>query len=171
MRSDGILSVIKEKPVHEGNQIGVKSYSESLVLKSPRAFVSEINLDRHRLIREGPSYSMELLTASSKSTREELSKHAYQDIQEYSKGAGTTFDAGAQMISFDIFLKFFQMLEIDFDDAGKPHMPTIITKTGDLANKFRHWQNNPEYIARMEAVINEKRQVWRDRESNRKLVD
>ena len=41
----------------------------------------------------------------------------------------------------------------------------------EIANVIRKWREDPSFMAKYQELLNRKRDAWRDRESNRKLVD
>lgn len=63
---------------------------------------------------------------------------------------------------------------IDFDEHGNPDMPSMLVGSDtheELKRRIPEWEADPENKKRMDALIEEKRAEWRDREADRKLVD
>jgi|AGTN01.2.fsa_nt_gi hypothetical protein len=70
-----------------------------------------------------------------------------------------------------MYLGILRSLEIVFDGAGRAQIPTLVTGNADIKTKVENWFRDSDCQSQIEAVIEEKRQEWRDRQSNRKLVD
>ena len=101
------------------------------------------------------------------------SKIAYEEIEKVASDVGNVFDLKGEKLKVDHFFQMLEKLWIDFDKEGKPLLPTIVV--GEKAYKalsevFTQLENNPEYKGRMEEIITKKKELWRDREANRKLV-
>ena len=57
-------------------------------------------------------------------------------------------------------------------EFGPDNQPTITWHTTpELTKVYESWQGDPSFKARYEDILNRKRDAWRDRESDRKLVD
>ena len=62
---------------------------------------------------------------------------------------------------------------IDFDEKGNPILPTIVLHPDmmkRIEGKLAEWESDPELQARRKNILAKKKEEWRDRESNRKLV-
>jgi len=171
MRSRGVLSVIKEKPVHEGHRTGIKQSGQAARTQSPQMLAQQLKIDKERLIAQGPAYLVELFANATVEAQKEASKMVYDHIEDSSKEAGTTLDAGGKPLDLDMYLQMLERLEIPFDEDGKAHLPTLATSSVEILRRVQKWNEDPESLSKIEAVLEKKRTEWRDRESNRKLVD
>jgi hypothetical protein len=70
--------------------------------------------------------------------------------------------------------KSLERILLDFDDQGKPIMPTMLSGSQELAAELsealHQIETTPDLRRRFEAVIDRKREEWRARESSRNLV-
>jgi hypothetical protein len=96
-----------------------------------------------------------------------------EKITASSERAGTAVDAGGRPLDMDMFIEVHERLSIDFDQYGRPTLPTTVMHpetAAAIAPKIAEWQKDAAFRARFDAVIDRKREEWRDRESRRKLV-
>ena len=56
----------------------------------------------------------------------------FAGLDEASQRAGTNVDARGKPFSWDTFLDGIEAVEIDFDDEGKPKMPTLVVSPNNL---------------------------------------
>ena len=81
-----------------------------------------------------------------------------------------------QPFSADLYFKMLETVQIDFDDYGRPDVSGVrLVMHPDQAQKVQplmaEWQNDEAFQCRYREIMLKKRDEWRDRESNRKLVD
>ncbi|MCK4818719.1 hypothetical protein KA005_23305, partial [bacterium] len=94
-------------------------------------------------------------------------------LNEVTAKTGNVVDAGGQPLSHELLLKTLETIQLDFDDNGKPIMPTLVVSPQQYEKikvKNIEWENDPECQKQFEQMMNRKRKEWHDRESNRKLV-
>lgn len=83
--------------------------------------------------------------------------------------AGTAVDAGGKPFDHDLFLESMERYELDFDEAGKPRMPTIFASPGVLEQIRRLPPWTPDQTARYESIIERKRNQFNARRRVRRL--
>ena len=76
----------------------------------------------------------------------------------------------------DKLLEVYRKVEMDFDPQTLQPKPGFVwTMHPDMAAsvvpKVKEWEKNPAFKAEYERIMTVKRREWRDRETNRKLVD
>lgn len=168
--SDGVLSHIKDKPIFEGN-LTSQTLDGQTTAKPPEVIAEQLEFDRPRIIDEGVIYVMQILANSAKRARAQKAKLLFKEIDESSSKAGTSFDAGGKPFTLDMYLEMLRSMEIEFDSAGQAQLPTLVTGNADIKAKVETWFKDPECLSQINAVVEEKGQEWRDRQSNRKLAD
>ena len=97
----------------------------------------------------------------------------FTTVTESSNRVGTTFDAGGRPFHMSMFLDALEGMQVDFDDDGRPKLPTIVMHPDQLkviGPKLAEWEKDSALHARWEHVLAKKKDEWRDRESRRKLV-
>ena len=94
---------------------------------------------------------------------------------EAAESVGNVVDAGGELTP-DKFLDVFRKVQMDFDPQTlQPGPDFMFVMHPDLAAsvvpKVKEWEKDPSFKAEHERIIAVKREEWRDREANRKLVD
>ena len=94
---------------------------------------------------------------------------------EAAESVGNVVDAGGELTP-DTFLELFRRVEMDFDPRTlKPRPGSTLIMHPEVAalveSKVKEWEKDPMLKAEYERIIAMKREEWRDREANRKLVD
>lgn len=99
------------------------------------------------------------------------SRSFYAAMDKVCEESGQTFDARGQRLDADLFLKALAMVDIDFDEQGRPQLPKFVVGGGpDAVKTLLSQQDDPEVKKRFDALIADKYEAWRDREASRKLA-
>jgi len=103
----------------------------------------------------------------------EMFRHMLDKVDEITKETGNRVDAGGNLTP-EKFLELLGRIEIQFDLAGNPILPTIVG--GDVASRavkkvLQDISSSTQLQRQMDLVIETQKERWRDRESARKLVD
>ena len=102
------------------------------------------------------------------------SKLAYKVLDEASERAGTAIDAGGQPLTKELFLKSEEVREMDFDPVTGKVEGVYIAHPDTAAAMHRWWQEweqDKEFMKKVNEIRARKYEEWRDRESRRKLVN
>lgn len=129
-----------------------------------------IRLDCAEVRERGLAAVLEAYDQSAVDYAGELKKHFFERMNEILSDAGQTWDAGGRPFTPELLLEFFEKIEIDFDSDGSPNLPTLIVPP-DLGRTITKWNISDDQQRRFEQIIEQQRLVWRDRESDRRLVD
>ncbi len=102
----------------------------------------------------------------------QTSQLGYSKIDELSSAAGTAVDGKGRPFSQEMFLKALESMEIDFDERGNPQMefhahPDMVKV---MVKRGAEWERDTNFKRRYRDLMQRKREAWRARESNRKLV-
>ena len=102
----------------------------------------------------------------------QTSQLGYRKIDELSSAAGTAVDGKGRPFSQEMFLKALESMEIDFDERGNPkteiHAHPDMVKV--MVKRGAEWERDTNFQRRYRDLMQRKREAWRARESNRKLV-
>lgn len=95
---------------------------------------------------------------------------------EATERVGNRIDAGGQPFSADLYFKMLETVHIDFDSYGRPdtsgvHLVMHPDQSEHVQLLMTKWQADESFQSRYREIMLKKREEWRDRESNRKLVD
>ena len=102
-----------------------------------------------------------------------MKKSAYEQIERSAEEVGNVISAGGKPFSIDMYFEMLEKIEIDFDEAGNPSLPMCAVSPKlwpSVAKIISKAKDDPENDRRFKEIIEQKREEWRVRESNRKLV-
>jgi hypothetical protein len=163
-----MLSEIKSFVQHEGkvhsyDRIGAKPVSEGY---------EEIAIPVTIELTEIPELVGEKFNAKIEAIGDQLARKRmemfYRKFTEVTQEIGNAFDAGGAPLTQDMCLAMMEKMDMEF---GPDERPTFrLHTTPELAKIYEAWQQDASFKARYEELLNRKRDAWRDRESNRKLV-
>jgi hypothetical protein len=109
------------------------------------------------------------LTGFADSMIEAFSKDFYRDLGQAIDANGMMFDAQGEPFSHDMLNDMLDRLDIEFDEQGKPRMPTIITGDPKMAEKIRGTEPTPEQTRRRAKIIREKKVEYNAKKRTRQL--
>jgi hypothetical protein len=104
----------------------------------------------------------------------QASQRGFQKIDEALTEAGAGVDAAGGPMTPELYLEGLEKMEMSFDTETLQPTFTIVIHPAMMPSMEKlkdQMENNPEYKARYEALMERKREEWRDRESHRRLVD
>lgn len=105
---------------------------------------------------------------------QQISQNMFSEISRATKEVGNEVDAHGQPFSKELFLQILEKIEMSFDENEKLIHPVIFMHP-DLWNskkdEFKAWESDELFQAKHEAIIEKKKEDWRERETRRKLVD
>jgi len=166
----GIMRDIPKEEIHEGNRVELHRYDGSTQKVSMKPTVSEMRLERDKFKKKGLSAVLEAMDQTAADIARKQTKYFFEQLDDICDQAGQTYDAKGQPLSYDLILKQFEMIEIDFDENDQPLMPTIVSDP-KVQEKFGKLEITKEQKKRFEEIIEQKRSEWHYRESHRKLVN
>lgn len=113
------------------------------------------------------------LNAAAEDMARQSETMLFKKLDESVRESGNVLDNGGRPFEPALLLESLDKMWIDFDENGKPEMPTIVLHP-DLFNSIKdrlaEWESDLEFKAKWQEIIERKKEEWRDRESNRKLV-
>ena len=93
----------------------------------------------------------------------------YRKMNEVTEEVGNAMDMKGAPLTQDAFFTMLERVDMEF---GPDNLPTSVWHTTPaLAEVIRKWDDDPAFRSRYEELLDRKRNEWRDRESNRKLVE
>lgn len=113
------------------------------------------------------------LDAAAEQMAGEMARDIYGSIKTAVDRVGNAVDAQGKGLTATLMLEAFAKIEIEFDRGGQPILPTLhihpsLREALELAT--RTLTTDPELREQFRRLISEKREQWREREANRKLV-
>ena len=174
IRQDALFADIKEERQFEGDRMAMKTQDGEIDLTSYKEISGSHTIKREDVIAKGPMAFIENVHEMVEAVKKQKAQLFFQKMHEITQKTGNIVDGKGQPFTHDTFIETLKKMWIDFDEHGKPMMPTIVVSP-ELGEKIKEripeWEANPEYKKQFEEVIEAKRKEWNDRESHRKLVD
>lgn len=132
----------------------------------------ELHFDE--LEEKGFSAVREALMGARNQMVEQAEREMLDDIQEVVEETGNVMDAGGQPFTAELWLDSLEMLEFSFEKDGTWKPPTLVihpSKAETVSEELQRIEDEPELKERLEDLVAQKREAWRDRESRRRVVD
>lgn len=164
---------IPKRIVHEGNKIALirEDGSISELRMKKIAVKAKIKLEDIETMTRGDVLKTIDKMASDAAIQQ--SKIAYDEIKKVTGEVGNVIDIGGRSLSINDILQMFEKIWIDFDEDGKPRLPMIVAGEKvyrSLSEVLPQLETDPNCKERFAEIMRIKKENWRAREANRKLV-
>jgi hypothetical protein len=166
----GVLQEMKPRQLEEGDTVEFHRVDGTVDHVKMNCVRSELKLQLDRLQDRGLQAVLEALDKTATDLAQKQSKFFFRRLEEICDEAGQTADGKGRPMSFDVIIELLDKMDIDFDDVGNPVLPTPVDSRGKRG-ALDKLEITDEQNERFRRLIEEKRFAWRDRESNRRLVD
>jgi hypothetical protein len=174
IHQDPLFSGIRVEHHFEGSRMSYKTVDGEPNETEYQAASSEFQVKREDVIAKGAMAYVENLRDAAEEMKRQKAGYLFEKLKEVTDKTGNIVNGKGQPFSFELFVESIKKIWIDFDEGGKPIMPTMVVSP-ELGEKLRvilpEWEKNPEYKKTIDDIIDKKRKEWNDRESHRKLVD
>jgi len=170
MNQNPLFSQIKVERHFEGDKIVAGTVDGEIDVSTHKEIESRIEVKREDIIAKGPMAFIEHIGAIAKQMDAQKEKMLFDKIKEVTDKTGNIVDGKGQPLTFDLFMKTLEKIQIDFDEQSNPYLPTLVVPPeigAKIKDQLSEWESNPAY----KELIEKKRKEWNDRESHRKLVD
>lgn len=173
---EGLLSLIKRVPYFEGDRFESSDVDGAQSNHPARQFTAQFQPDRERIVAIGPQYLVEVFDSQVERLQSEHFELFRERLDEGAARTGNSVNAGGRPFTFDLYLELMEKVQWDFHDDGRPDLDSraliVSPEMGNyLEAQVPRWLADPEYQRRFESLVEKKREEWRDRESDCKLVD
>lgn len=104
---------------------------------------------------------------------EQRKKAVFKTVEEVTSKTGNVFNAKLSELGLGAFVEMLQRMPIDFNPDGSPQMPSIVCHP-DVYRTLKEREEkglDEEAKKQMDAIIEQKRIDFLDRESRRRLAD
>jgi hypothetical protein len=174
INQDPLFSGIRVEHHFEGSRMSYKTVDGEPNETEYEAASSEFQIKKEDVIAKGAMAYVENLRDAAEEMKRQKAGYLFEKMKEVTDKTGNVVNGKGQPFSFELFVEMIKKIWIDFDEDGKPIMPTVVVSP-ELGEKLRvilpEWEKKPEYKKIINYIIEEKRKEWNDRESHRKLVD
>jgi len=170
VRADPLLSKIKVQPCFEGNRLS----SDVRTGESPFEQISgQAPVKRKDVIQKGLKVYFESIPVMADEVIKQMTEHLFGKVDQAVQETGNIVRLKGKPLTPERYLELLEKTQIDFDDQGKPHIPTLVASPEigiQLKQNFAKWEKSPVHRQKFQELIERKREEWNDREGNRKLV-
>ena len=165
----GPLSEIRRIKVFEGRKIIMIRDDGSVDEIKLKKHIVDIKISSEEIESSKPEDIIMKFDKAAINLASQLSKTTYTRIEEAAEQVGNVIDFKGKLFSIDVYFEALEKIMIEFDENKNPLIPTIIPleKNSEISSLI---ETNINYKKRFEEIIEIKKEEWRDREINRKLV-
>jgi hypothetical protein len=171
----GVFSEAQPTQMHEGGKHILVREDGSVDEMEPKRVeaVAELRLDVREVEKLEAKEVWKTLDTIAEGLAKEKFKMFLDTIDEAVTKVGNVTTPGTSTLE-----QFFEATEkrmLDFDDDGRPGKTQLLVGSEKTAQKLQEVMDqieaDPELRRRYEAIIEKKREEWRDREAARNLVE
>ncbi len=139
------------------------------------AVSGETTLDREEMKHFDPTNILKKLSEVINQIAQTQTRQMAKVAQEAAESAGNVVDAGGKFTP-ETYLDILRRVELDFDPHTLKPSPgfTVVMHPEAAAwviPKVKEWEKDPSFRSELQRIMAVKREEWRGREANRKLVD
>jgi hypothetical protein len=169
----GVLRLVRSVSIPEGSHTKVTRPDGTT--DEPKMERAEVGLFASSDPRKGLSFEevLKSLDDAARQMAEKQTQMMFRRIDEVTKETGNVSDLAGQPFTAKALNDMLERLDIPFDPQGKPCIPPLVCnpKTAEeLISRKTEIESDLAEKRRFVEIIARKRQEFRDRESNRKLV-
>ncbi len=170
---DPVFAQVKRIIQHEGGETRYEQLGGGTVQEGFEKIGAEFTVP----ITDAPTLVGKKLEAKLEEMAQELisqsAKAFFRKMGESCQKAGTAMDAGGKPVSPEMLLDMISTVQMEFGPDGKPTHSFIIhpDMLPEVKKVVEQIENDPELKRKHAEILEQQREAWTARESNRKLVD
>jgi hypothetical protein len=169
-----ILKEIRTRPQTEGREAFYQREDGRLV----ETEYKRRSVERSWSFEDARGLDPEAFLEAAASIGSELGNQMMADliagVSSATEEVGNVVKCGREGLTFEQFLELHRKVAIEFDDAGVPYKKAFLAgeaASAALNRKIQEWSSDPKKCAALEAVMEEKRRAFDEREASRRMVD
>jgi hypothetical protein len=168
-----LFATIKAQRQWEGDRFAFENENGELVAKKFVTFEVEGKIPRNLSSEATQEHTKSMMDQMAKGLASQSEGLLFSTLKEVLDSTGNHIDARGK--EFDPWLMWnaIEKMEIDFDPSGNPILPCIVMHPdlfASISKKIPEWEADQALQRRRNEVLDKKKEEWRDRETNRKLV-
>lgn len=176
LNNQGILSKIRKKKEFEGDLMEIRYPDGNLKQTEYQEFGSVLEIaesEYKQLIDEGLSFYLKKIIPVLREISQQQRVAFVNTLTQAADSVGNTIDLKGKGLTLESYLSLIERIEFDYNDEGKPDLPTIYLTNPDpkIKKLFEEKVKEHQQTEEFKELIDKKRKEFHDRESNRKLVD
>ena len=168
------LSKIRSFRIHEGDRWTIFREDGSRETSTPKRHESLVEMSRKDVHNKGEQAIQEAFSKIQADIKKSKMRLFYQTLDETIEESGNSFDARGNPVSAEMILQMWEGMELSFDEWRNWLKPSIIcnpVQTQRLKAEMNRFETDPNLKAKLNDLIQRKREEWNVREANRKLAD
>ena len=169
----GPLANIPVSMIFEGNKTVTVREDGSVEERNLEEVTAELEINMAEFEKMNHEMVLDKINDVSEEMAGKSKKSLFKEIGRSAEEVGNVVSAGGEPFSIDMHFEMLEKIEIDFDEAGNPGQiicPVNPKFFPSIAKVISQAKDDPETDRRYKAIMERKREEWRARESNRKLV-
>lgn len=169
------LGPFADLPAHqifEGTAMAIGRPDGRQDVTQMKQFEAGLEITADEVPQMGLADIMRRIDGTAQKLADDMGKNIYGVASDAAQEAGNVVKAHGK-ITAEAILEVLEKIEIPFDDEGNPELPSIhihpdMTET--LKAALLSLREDPNLRTRHEELLQEKKEIWRDREASRRLV-
>lgn len=158
----------------EGDRFTYETVDGSVVTKDFKTFSATVRLPTGLSSSETSEEFMTQTAEAAKTMAAQSEGLLFSTLHEITAETGNVLHAEGRPFEPGMIWDMIEKCDVNFDEkTGEPQLPAFVVHPDmmkSIAAKFPEWEADPKLQARRSAVLRQKKEEWRDRESRRKLV-
>ena len=170
-RNTGFMQVMRQpETLKEGNKNKLLRYTGTIDDVPMKEIGTKIEINTKDLDRHGLKEVLKVLDKAARDMALQQSETFFERLNQICDETGNVYDNKGRPVTFDSILDILDSMPIDFNENGQPEFPSIVAGQR-VINEIIKKEPTNEQIKRQNEIIKRKYSEWRDRESDRRLVD
>ena len=169
----GPLADVRETFLFEGSKTVINRDDGSVSEIESEEFSVMLKIEMNEVETMTHEKVLEKIHHIAKEMAKKQAELFYEKISESAEEVGNVVSADGETFSMDLFFEVLEKVYRDFDSAGKPDEIVCVADPElfpSIAKVIEEAKSDPEMDKRFNTIMERKREEWRVRENNRKLV-
>ena len=169
----GPLAAVSESMIHEGNKTVVMREDGSIDEENLESIAVKLEVKFDEVEKMNHEMVLDKIGRAAQEMASGMAKLFYEGLTKSADEVGNVISADGKPFSIDLFFEMLEKIHVDFDEEGNPIQlmcPVNPKLLPSIAKTISQAKADPANDRRYQAIIERKREEWRARESNRKLV-
>lgn len=173
IQKDSLIGIIPKKYVYEGNFLNTTSIDGYHKNSEYQSISAELRVKPEDIIERGLDAYYSKIQEIGREIAKKQNEITIKAIDEATDRVGNCINCKSKPIG-EWYLEVLDKVYINFDNFGNPLIPSLFVSPRDyerIKNDLEELSSDPTIQEKLKEIIDRKKGIWIDRESNRKLVD
>jgi hypothetical protein len=172
---DPLLGSVSSFHQHEGDRATIRREDGTVIVinyNNPLTATAEFTVDEVRT--KGAGVMVDAARQMAEELNQQMAARMIESIEKATDEVGNVVDAGGKPFSRATYLEGLRTMDLSFDDDGR-WLPPKLVFGEQLQERIEAVlaaaDQDSEFLAERDRIVALKREEWRAREANRRLVD